>query len=269
MPRDTGNGTNRADLDVLSHACLDDKAKHASGGATKATAMARAAYKKHKSRNPRQARVREEPPRGRAQQWRYERITKRKREGRRGRDRANEMANCLGAMQIWGIQDICKSRRPGRRSCTKIGGDLRKGRHDGTGPEAAPPRLLHPLKIQPGILLGTDLNNVVGDERDGQEHALHPPSFSPSSSLSSFFFTPSASEIQNLKAARRGAQRGRGRWREMEREGEGDRERKVRRFQDLPIVPSRSIKVIKSDPKSSTPVSGRHSPGAIDATLSR
>lgn len=36
-------------------------------------------------------------------------------------------------------------------------------------------RLLHPLKIQPGILLGTDLNNAVGDERWPGEHALPPP----------------------------------------------------------------------------------------------
>jgi len=42
-------------------------------------------------------------------------------------------------------------------------------------------RLLHPLKIQPDILLGTDLNNVAGDGGRTRERALHPPLFPPPS----------------------------------------------------------------------------------------
>lgn len=63
-------------------------------------------------------------------------------------------------------------------------------------------RLLHPLKIQPGILLGTDLNNVVGDERWPGEHALQ-PSFLPRPSNATISPSSASAEIQNLKAARR------------------------------------------------------------------
>lgn len=75
------------------------------------------------------------------------------------------------AMQIREIQDICKSREVEPH-------ENRSGfKRDVDGGEA---RLFAdffiPLKIQPGILLGADLNNVVGDERMAKKaRALHFP----------------------------------------------------------------------------------------------
>lgn len=74
--------------------------------------------------------------------------------------------NCLGAMQIRGIRDICKSRQA-REGAAQKSERLEEGGCFANGGRFVS-RLLHPLKIQPGILLGTDLNNVVGERRNGR-----------------------------------------------------------------------------------------------------
>ena len=75
-------------------------------------------------------------------------------------------------MQIREIQNICKSREVEpheNRSGFKSGEDR------GARTELFADFFI-PLKIQPGILLGTDLNNVVGDERMAKRaRALHSP----------------------------------------------------------------------------------------------
>lgn len=97
-------------------------------------------------------------------------------------ERERSSAKRKRAMQIREIQDICKSRevephenRSGFKR-DEAGGE----RTTGKGERGRGTRLFAdffiPLKIQPGILLGADLNNVVGDERTAKKaRALHSP----------------------------------------------------------------------------------------------
>lgn len=103
----------------------------------------------------------------------------------RARSSMKRMANDdrrRGAMQIFARYRTYVNLAQ-RQSRTEIGATLKRrgGKRDsrtrGRRGEAvcSVRRLLHPLKIQPGILLGTDLNNAAGDERWPGEHALPPP----------------------------------------------------------------------------------------------
>lgn len=119
-------------------------------------------------------------------------------------------------------------------------------------------RLLHPLKIQPGILLGTDLNNAVGDERWPGEHALPPPS----PPLSPVPLPQLPAEIQNLKAARC-----RGRRETAGRAGKSEEgARAISRFRDFAMVPPWGIKVIKRLSNLDPP---QDIPRVVDLPLSR
>lgn len=92
-------------------------------------------------------------------------------------ERGRSSAKRKGAMQIREIQDICKSREVEPHE-NRSG--FKRDEERGGGRKQERARLFAdffiPLKIQPGILLGADLNNVVGDERMAKKaRALHFP----------------------------------------------------------------------------------------------